>query len=575
MTNKQRSGGMFGRILLTTLPFVFVMFLVMLLLVQYINISNSAKTYNNNLVMIFEMVSKNSQFYFLTNNSSGFEETADQILMHPDAYYVQIFNSSGEKLCMRIPDGANAMPSMSENLVSQIEETGKVASSETGKSYPSITDYYIPVFAEISTGGDEMGFDEMLDGGGESALSLVGFIQVGISTKSQNAFLARVLGLTLLFVIAATAIFVFVLRFLYNKIVFPIHLVKKKMDYITSGKANLKERIEIKTDREIMELIDGFNRILDLLNMITSEIGDVGRNLSEHIELLTSSSEQLTASSEEITSTIQQITHNSTEQAQLIDDIAKKSKVTVSNIEKSVAKTSENEKFSGNILSISLNGKQLAKNAVEKIDKLRLSSNKLYDTIDNVNEKQTRISTITDAIETITNRTNILSLNASIEAARAGEFGRGFQVVAEEIRKLAEKSAEAAVEIHKIIQETNSTIKILMEESRENEKMMAEGKDVIINTSNVLEEISNNINYIVTNNKNISQEIKSVSANITGFSNGIEEVARISEGNAASSEEMSASVEEEGASIEELASSAQQLHDVIVKLQDIVRKFSS
>ncbi|MGE3062635.1 MAG: methyl-accepting chemotaxis protein [bacterium] len=575
MKNKSKAHSMFRRILFTTLPFVFVMFFLMLLAVQYINIANYKKTYDNNLVMLFEMIAKNSQFSFLTNNIAGFEETAKQIMMHPDAYYVQIFNSDKQRIFMKLPDNAQNIPVLNEDMLSSMKESENVQSAESGENFPFIVDYYIPVYAEMAAENPEMGFDEMMNEGSEASVSLVGFMMVGISTKNYNSFIIRTIGITLLLVIAATLIFVFVLRFLYNKIVFPIRTVKKKMDFITSGKANLNERIELKTDREIMELIEGFNRILDMLNSMTAQIGEVGTNLSEHIELLTSSSEQLTASSEEITSTIQQITHNSTEQAQLIDDIAKKSKVTVTNIEKSVAKTTENEKFSGNILSISLSGKQLAKTAVEKIDKLRESSNKLYTTIDDVNEKQSRISTITDAIETITNRTNILSLNASIEAARAGEYGRGFQVVAEEIRKLAEKSAEAAVEIHKIIQETNNSIKILMDESRANEQMMVEGKDVIMNTSNVLEQISNNINYIVTNNKNISQEIKFVSENIVKFSNVIEEVAKISDGNAASSQEMSASIEEEGASIEELASSAQQLHDVIIKLQDIVRKFSA
>ena len=573
-TNKKNSG-MFSRMILTTLPFVFVTLLILLLLVQYININNFKKTYDNNLVMLFQMMSRNSQFSFLTNNVDGFKEITDQLLMHPDVNYVQIFNASDEKLYFHVPQDAKSIPILNGEAIAKMKTDKTVESGPAGNDYPSIMNYYVPVYAEIAVQNDEMGFDEMMSEEGNRELSFVGFIQVGISTSNYNNFLMKTMGFTLFMVVFATAIFIFIIRFLYNKIVYPIYLVKKKMDFITSGKANLNERIEIKTDREIMELIGGFNKMLDLLNSVTAEIGEVSSNLSEHIELLTSSSEELTASSEEITSTIQQITHNSTEQAQMIDDIARKSKVTVANIEKSVTKTSENEKFSANILSISLNGKQLAKTAVEKIDKLRESSNKLYTTIDDVNEKQKRISTITDAIETITNRTNILSLNASIEAARAGEYGRGFQVVAEEIRKLAEKSAEAAVEIHKIIQETNNTIKKLMDESRKNEQLMVEGKDVIMNTSNVLEEISNNINYIVTNNKNISQETKFASENIVSFSNIVEEVAKISEGNAASSEEMSASVEEEGASIEELASSAQQLHDVIAKLQEIVGKFSS
>jgi len=575
MKTKQKNSGMFSRILITTLPFVFVMFLIMLFLLQYINIMNYKKIYDNNLIMLFQMMSKNSQYSFLTNNVSGFKEISDQMLLHPDVYYVQIFNSSKEKIYSYIPDNAKSIPIINESDVTEMEKNQKIISSPAGSDFPFIMNYYIPVFAEIASDTTEIGFDEMMGETSNTSLSFVGFMQIGISTKNYNMFLLKTISVVFLLVVISTMIFVFILRFLYNKIIYPLYLVRKKIDLITSGRANLKERIEIKTDREIMQLISEFNKILDMLSSMTAEIGEIGTNLSEHIELLTSSSEQLIASSQEITSTIQQITHNSTEQATMIDDIAKKSKVTVSNIEKSVSKTSENEKFSSNILSISLSGKNLAKNAIEKIDKLRSSSIKLYTTIDDVNEKQTRISTITDAIETITNRTNILSLNASIEAARAGEYGKGFQVVAEEIGKLAEKSAESAVEIHRMILETNTSINILKEESSENEHIMIEGKDVIMNTFNVLEEISNNITSIVTNNKNISQEIRFVSESIVNFSNVIEDVAKISEGNAASSEEMSASVEEEGASIEELSSSAQHLHDVIIKLQEIVGKFSS
>lgn len=563
---------MFSRMIISTLPFMFFIILIVIILLSYINIMDFRKLFNSNTSMLMNIVAKDSEYALLTNNLENFSKMADQLTANRQIEYIQMFNKENKKIFMKLPENSQLIPEVNDSVVQMITSTETIHTIDASGETPFIVDYYIPVFVETESVMSEELFAES---SGQTSREFAGFIQIGVNYADTYRVVWKSAWISAVILLASLFIFLILLRSLYAKFMMPINKINSKLDFTLSGKANLSERLTFEADEEYMGLINNFNKLLSMLASITSEITNVSTNLSEHIELLTSSSEELTASSEEITSTIQQITNNSGEQARSIDEIATSSNVTVKNIQQSVQKTEENEKFSSNILSISINGKSLAKNAVDKIDNLRSSSQKLYMIINDVNEKQSRISSITDTIEAITKRTNILSLNASIEAARAGEYGRGFQVVAEEIRKLAEKSSEAAIEIHKIIMEVSTTILTLINESKENEEMMNEGKDIILSTSNVLEEISNNINYIVTNNKNISTEIKNAEHSIMDISNVLNEIAKFAEGNAASSEEMSASVEQEGASIQELASSAQQLHEIILKLQDIVKKLQA
>ncbi len=409
------------------------------------------------------------------------------------------------------------------------------------------------------------------DYGGEKRF-LGGFI-LSISRKSFFKIMLSNSLKSLLIVGLVSIILLFIIFHLYKRIVNPIILITKELKMINEGKSDLKPKDMTIPYREYIGLILEFNKIFELLYTIRNELTDATKLITEHIELLSSSSEELTASSEEITSSIQEISHNSYEQAKKMEEVYKGTKETKNIIVSSFEMIKKNEEFSTKINLMAKKGKEISENSSRASEMILSSSNELYKTIKDITEKQEKISLITETIKAITNRTNILSLNASIEAARAGEYGKGFQVVAEEIRKLAEKSQESAISIHEIIEEINEAIKILIEKSKSNEEIIVDGKNALTKTFETLEEISNNIENINENNKNATNQIKTVKESMELFSKTINEILKISENNASASEEITSAVEQEGASIEELASSTQHLYTTAGKLKDIVERF--
>jgi len=561
---------LFARILFSTLPFLFFTILIIISVITYINIMDFRKLFNSNTEMLMNIVAKDSEYALLTNNLDNFSKMADQLTSNKQIEYIQMFNVEGRKIFMKLPDGINSIPQISDSLISKMKETSDIQTLNSMTGIPYIFDYYIPVYVETSGIASEELFIESSQ---SSEKEYAGFIHIGVNVSDNYRIIGKSIWISSIILIISTLIFIFLLRALYSKVTFPIKLINKRLDYILSGKANLSQRVEIDTDVEYHGLVENFNKLLSMLFNITSEIANVSTNLSEHIELLTSSSEELTASSEEITSTIQQITNNSGEQARMIDEIATNSNITVNNIQKSVKKTDENEKFSSNILSISMSGKSLAKNAVDKIDNLRSSSQKLYTIINDVNEKQSRISSITDTIEAITKRTNILSLNASIEAARAGEYGRGFQVVAEEIRKLAEDSKNSTKNISIILKQINDSALKASQETKNTSKGVKliddEVKKVAHEFDSILEQV-NGINSIAGILSTSSGEQTQIAKNM---SSGMQVSNKQIQDTLQELKEINESIRQKTSATQSITEASETLKELSEKLGLLVKKF--
>lgn len=548
-----------GRSLLTTItvtliPFYVISLFVILFFLEYNNISRHNRDVENYFKSLMENYSVSSINYIEKNDTSGILMILQNISKLQDFKFAYLLDSNFKIFNYLKVQNRESINFSMETAKKSLEQSLIIKEFDQN----IFTDiYYTPIFTEKN--GEKFP---------------IGVLLVGVSRNENVKSIFKIIFQTLSITVVSLLLFFVVIWILYKRIKTPITMITKEMEQINQGKGNIENRkITVKAEKEVNDLIGEFNKVLDLLYITKNDVSLVTNQLNEHIELLSSSSEELTASSEEITSTIQEISQNSSEQAKKIEEVFNKTESTKNNIKTSFEKTKMNEEFSAKINQVTQTGKELSKKAVEKIETIINSSNELYEKIKDINEKQEKISLITDTIESITNRTNILSLNASIEAARAGEYGKGFQVVAEEIRKLAEKSQQSALSIHSIINEIKDSIEVLIVQSRENETVLSEGKEVVINTSEVLENISNSISSIAENSKSISEQIKNVKDVIDEFSLAIDEVVKISENNASASEEIAASIEQQGASIEELASSAQHLYEIVGKLKEVVDKF--
>ncbi|GAA4716193.1 methyl-accepting chemotaxis protein [Brevibacillus fulvus] len=211
--------------------------------------------------------------------------------------------------------------------------------------------------------------------------------------------------------------------------------------------------------------------------------------------------------------------------------------------------------------------------ANEQIETIRQTTDQSANQIVALEQKMHKIEQMVTMITQISGQTNLLALNAAIEAARAGEAGRGFAVVADEVRKLAEQSEKAAEEIafviHEIRQETSSAVTFILNGKTEAEK----GTEVFQQISLFLHNIVAALDGILHSTRNVSEATQRMEQSSVGVTEVMTQLAALSQETAASTEEMTASLTEQSSTLSELSKSAKNLDLLADTLQETVQKF--
>ncbi|MBZ6490016.1 methyl-accepting chemotaxis protein TlpC [Bacillus subtilis] len=401
--------------------------------------------------------------------------------------------------------------------------------------------------------------------------NIIGMLYTGanqsiLASLTQSLFTQFAIVLVIVIIVSVILVLVFTRKI--NK-----RLNALKSAFESAGNGDMTIEVSDKTGDELSELSVYYNKMRMKLNDTIQTVQQSALQLASASQQLSAGAEETNQASEKITEAVQQIANGAQDQITRIENSEsslKQASADIRDISANTAAIADKGQLAQSKADI---GQKEIANVQAQMDAIHQSIQKSGEIIHQLDGRSKQIEQILSVITQIADQTNLLALNAAIEAARAGEQGKGFAVVADEVRKLAEESQQSAGQISKLIIEIQKDMNRSARSVEHVKTEAAEGVTMIQRTRDAFKEIA-------AATGEISAEISDLSASVTNISASAHHINDSFAANTADIKESTkntrqaaALTEEQFAAMEEITAASETLSQLAEELTGIISQF--